>query len=126
MWQRHLIMSAHEGRIYKIIRIKIFARLIHLLYYYVCSRTFRVRINSILLNYKSYFRETSLAFSCLINFNNIPRSLYTHLVLYADDRSIYSTAHYPYTLYRNKQAYIDTFMNWCNLSRVKINENNTC
>lgn len=48
-------------------------------------------------------------------FKDIPRFLETYIALYADDTSIYASAHHPYIQYRYIDTYIYAFLDWCSL-----------
>lgn len=120
----------HEALIYKLIQCKFPARLIHLIHSYLCNRQLRVRLNnalSDLYNILSGVLQGSALGPTLFNifFNDIPRTIYTYLALYADDTAIYASAHHIHTLYRILQNHIDSFTDWCSRWRVKINESKT-
>lgn len=55
----------------------------------------------------------------------LPSDVKVHQTLYTDDTGIYASAHHSYTLYRRLQAHIDSFINFCNLRRVRINGSKT-
>lgn len=120
----------HEALIYKLIRRKFPARLIHLIHSYLRNRLFKVKLNStfsITLNILSGILQGSCLGPVLFNifFSDIPRSPYSNIASYADDTAFYAAALHIYTLFRYLQEHLNLFTHWCTLWRVKINENKT-
>lgn len=120
----------HEALIYKLIRCKFPARLIHLIHSYLRNRLFMVRINntlSVTLQILSGVLQGSALGPILFNifFCDIPRMLYSNIASYADDTALYASAIHITILFRFLQEHVNLFTQWCTLWRVQLNENKT-
>lgn len=116
----------HDGLILKLINLRVPDILIHLIYSYLCDRSFMVRINNTLSQHtpiESGVQQGSLLGPTLFNLyiNDLPRTQHTQLAVYADDTAILSQAHHPDLMAGHIQHHIDLLEQWMARWKIKVN-----